>query len=54
MRFADQLEAATIRTIEDGIMTGDLYLLSSLPNKQKVSSKAFLEAIGTRLSAQLQ
>ena len=52
--FGDQLEAATIQTIEDGIMTGDLYLLSSLENKQKVSSRQFLEEIGTRLAAKLQ
>lgn len=52
--FADQLEAATIQTIEDGIMTGDLYLLSSLENKQKVNSRQFLEEIGTRLAAKLQ
>ena len=52
--FADKLEAATIGTIEDGIMTGDLYLLSSLENKQKVSSKVFLEEIGKRLSAAMQ
>ncbi len=52
--FADQLEAATIQTIEDGIMTGDLYLLSTLENKQKVSSRQFLEEIGTRLAAKLQ
>ena len=52
--FADKLEAATIRTIEDGIMTGDLYLLSSLENKQKVSSRTFLEEIGSRLSASMQ
>lgn len=52
--FADQLEAATIQTIEDGIMTGDLYLLSKLENKQKVNSKQFLEEISTRLSAKLQ
>ncbi len=51
--FADKLEEATIRTIEDGIMTGDLYLLSSLENKQKVSSRTFLEEIGARLSAKL-
>ncbi len=52
--YADKLEAATIGTIEDGIMTGDLYLLSSLENKQKVSSKVFLEEIGKRLSAAMQ
>ncbi|MBQ6041651.1 MAG: NADP-dependent isocitrate dehydrogenase [Oscillospiraceae bacterium] len=52
--FADKLEAATIQTIEDGIMTGDLYLLSSLENKKKVNSKTFLEEIGARLAAKLQ
>ena len=51
--FADKLEEATIQTIEDGIMTGDLYLLSTLENKQKVNSKTFLEEIGARLSAKL-
>ncbi len=52
--FADKLEAATIQTIEDGIMTGDLYLLSTLENKQKVNSEQFLKEIGTRLAAKLQ
>ena len=47
--FADKLEKTTIDTIESGIMTGDLYLLSSLPNKQKVSTEAFLDAIAERL-----
>ena len=27
MAFADKLKAATIKTIEDGVMTGDLYML---------------------------
>jgi len=49
--FADLLEKATIDTIESGIMTGDLYLLSSLENKQKVSTEAFLDAVGSRLAA---
>ena len=48
--FADKLEKATIDTIEDGIMTGDLYLLSSLENKQKVDSETFLDEINKRLS----
>ncbi|MBQ5335465.1 MAG: NADP-dependent isocitrate dehydrogenase [Oscillospiraceae bacterium] len=52
--FADKLEAATIGTIEDGIMTGDLYLLSKLDNKRKVDSKTFLEEINKRLAAKLQ
>lgn len=52
--FADKLEAATIGTIEDGVMTGDLYLLSKLENKRKVDSRTFLEEINTRLSAMLR
>ncbi|MEE5994013.1 MAG: NADP-dependent isocitrate dehydrogenase [Oscillospiraceae bacterium] len=51
MDYADKLEKATIQTIEDGIMTGDLYLISKLENKKKVNSREFLEAINTRLSA---
>ena len=47
--FANKLEQATIQTIEDGVMTGDLYLLSSLENKKKVDSKTFLKEIGKRL-----
>lgn len=51
MAFADKLEKATIQTIEEGVMTGDLYLLSKLENKKKVDSKTFLEEINSRLSA---
>ena len=47
--FADKLEKATIQTIEEGVMTGDLYLLSSLPNKQKVDTETFLKEIAVRL-----
>ncbi len=53
MAFADKLEQATIQTIEDGIMTGDLYLISKLENKKKVNSKEFLEAINERLAAMM-
>lgn len=49
--YADKLEQATIQTIEEGVMTGDLYLLSSLENKRKVNSREFLEEINLRLSA---
>ena len=48
--FADRLEKATIDTIESGVMTGDLYLLSSLDNKQKVNTEAFLDAVHDRLA----
>jgi len=47
--FADKLEKATIDTIESGIMTGDLYLLSTLENKQKVGTEEFLRAIAERM-----
>ena len=45
----DKLEKATIQTIEEGVMTGDLYLISKLENKKKVDSKTFLDEIKTRL-----
>ncbi len=45
MKFADRLENAVIATIEQGIMTKDLYALSSLANKKSVSSIEFLDAI---------
>ena len=53
MAFADKLEKATIQTIEDGVMTGDLYLLSKLENKKKVDSETFLKEIDNRLKAML-
>ncbi len=49
INFADSLEKATIQTIEDGVMTGDLYLLSTLENKQKVNTEDFLKAVNERL-----
>ena len=49
VKFADNLEQATIGTIEDGIMTGDLYLLSSLENKKKVNTEDFLKAVNEKL-----
>lgn len=47
--FADKLESATIKTIEDGDMTGDLYLLSSLKNKRRLNTEQFINAINKRL-----
>lgn len=49
VNYANMLEKATISTIEDGIMTGDLYTLSKLENKTKVNTQEFLEAIDKRL-----
>ncbi len=51
--FAKKLEKATIKTIEDGVMTGDLYLLSKLPNKKKVNTEEFLIEVNERLKAML-
>ncbi|MEE0928669.1 MAG: NADP-dependent isocitrate dehydrogenase [Acutalibacteraceae bacterium] len=53
MAFADKLEAATIKTIEDGVMTGDLYMLSKLENKRKVNTEDFLVEVNNRLKEML-
>ena len=53
MNFADKLEAATIKTIEDGVMTGDLYMLSKLENKRKVNTEQFLVEVNERLKEML-
>ncbi len=47
--FADRLEAATIRTIEEGVMTGDLAAMSTLPEIRKVDTETFLKEIAARL-----
>ncbi len=51
--FADKLEKATIKTIEDGVMTGDLYVLSNHENKRKVNTEDFLLEINNRLKETL-
>lgn len=52
--FADKLEQASIQTIEDGVMTGDLYALSTLENKTSVDTETFLREINERLQKLLQ
>ena len=47
--FAEKLEKATINTIEGGIMTGDLALISKLPNVNKVNTLEFIQAIRAEL-----
>lgn len=49
--FADKLEKATIDTIEGGIMTGDLALITTLSNVKKVNSLDFIKAIRSALEA---
>lgn len=53
VHYADCLEKATIGTIEDGVMTGDLYSMSKLEKKEKVDTEGFLRAVDERLKAML-
>jgi len=43
--WADKMEKATLSTIESGKMTGDLVLITKLPNATKLGSEEFLDAI---------
>ena len=51
--FAGKLEQAVISTVESGIMTGDLYAMSSLENKKSVTSSEIISAIRNTLEANL-
>jgi len=53
VEFANKLEAASITTIENGVMTGDLYMLSESENKQKVSTETFIKQIKVTLDKML-
>ena len=48
--YADKLEKATIQTIQEGVMSGDLAALSTLPNKHTAGTEEFLDAIAQRLA----
>ncbi len=45
MDFADRLEQATLKTIEEGKMTGDLAQITSLENVTVLNSQDFIQAI---------
>lgn len=47
--FAKRLEAATLGTIEDGIMTGDLAKIANPPAKEILDSWQFIDRIAARL-----
>jgi len=47
--FAEDLEKATIETIENGEMTKDLYLVSKLNEKRALGTEEFLRAVASRL-----
>jgi len=49
VEFADKLEASTLRTIEEGVMTKDLALLAEVENKKVVNTEQFLAEIRKRL-----
>ncbi len=53
MTFADKLEVATIKTIEDGKMTKDLALITSLENVTVLNSADFIKAIRATLEESL-
>lgn len=51
--FADKLEAASIKTIEDGKMTKDLALITTIPNPVVLNSLDFIKAIRSILEGML-
>ena len=51
--FAEKLEKATIKTIEDGTMTKDLALITSLKDVNTVNSQDFIKAIRATLEAMM-
>jgi isocitrate dehydrogenase, NADP-dependent, eukaryotic type len=53
MKFADTLEAASIKTIDEGVMTKDLAELSDVANKKIVSTGDFLKEVRIRLDSML-
>ena len=53
INFAEKLEKATIKTIENGIMTGDLARLSTISNKEVVDTETFLLEIDKYLKASI-
>ena len=53
MEFADKLEQATIKTIEDGKMTKDLALITTMKNVTVLNSENFIKAIRETLEGML-
>ena len=47
--FADKIEKASIETIEEGIITGDLNNLLENDNKKTVTTEEFLKAVASKL-----
>ena len=53
MAFADKLEAATLKTIEDGKMTKDLALITTLKDVTVLNSENFIKAIRETLESMM-
>ena len=47
--FADKIEKASVATIEEGIITGDLNNLIENDNKKTVTTEEFLKAVAAKL-----
>ncbi|MBQ9034167.1 MAG: NADP-dependent isocitrate dehydrogenase [Lachnospiraceae bacterium] len=53
MDFADKLDEATLETIESGKMTGDLALITKIPDVQKLGTEEFILAVKENLEKKL-
>ncbi|MCI8815070.1 MAG: NADP-dependent isocitrate dehydrogenase, partial [Lachnospiraceae bacterium] len=50
IQFSHKLEQATLQTIEEGKMTGDLAAMTTIPNPTILNSRAFIQAIAANLN----
>lgn len=53
VRFANLLDEATLETIESGRMTGDLALITTLPNVEKMETEEFILAVRETLDRKI-
>ena len=51
--FADKLDEATLETIESGKMTGDLALITTIPEVQKLGTEEFIFAVKETLDRKM-
>ena len=54
MDFADKLEEATLETIESGKMTGDLALITTIKDVEKLDTESFILAIRDTLDKKIR
>jgi isocitrate dehydrogenase len=53
MEFAHKLDAASIETIEDGVMTGDLARMANPPAKKTAYTEEFIDEVAEKLAAKM-